>query len=66
MNSPTPSSSYKGPFERVIDDDGTEFRRGEPSAPSRLNFRVGLLQLDPCFVNRELPIDGPLLLVDAF
>ena len=35
------------------------------SAPSRLNFRVEPLQFDPCFVNRELPIDGSLLLVDA-
>ena len=36
-----------------------------PSAPSRLNFRVEPLQFDPCFVDRELPIDGSLLLVDA-
>ena len=35
------------------------------SAPSRLNFRVEPLQFDPCFVDRELPIDGSLLLVDA-
>jgi hypothetical protein len=35
------------------------------SAPSRLNFQVEPLQFDPCLVNRELPIDGPLLLVDA-
>ena len=38
---------------------------GEPSAPSRLNFRVEPLQFDPCFVDRELPIDGSLLLVDT-
>ena len=36
-----------------------------PSAPSRLNFRVEPLQFNPGFVDRELPIDGSLLLVDA-
>jgi hypothetical protein len=35
------------------------------SALSRLNFRVEPLQFNPCFVDRELPIDGPLLLIDA-
>ena len=33
------------------------------SVPSRLNFRIKPLQFDPCFVDRELPIDGSLLLV---
>ena len=36
-----------------------------PSASSRLYFRVEPLQFDPCFLDRELPVDGPLLLVDA-
>ena len=35
------------------------------SAPSRLNFRVEPLQFHPCFVDRELPIDCSLLLVDT-
>lgn len=36
-----------------------------PSALSSLSFRVEPLQFDPRFVDRELPIDGSLLLVDA-
>jgi hypothetical protein len=35
------------------------------SAPSRLNLGVESLQLAPCFLDGELPIDGSLLLVDA-
>ena len=35
------------------------------SAASRLNSRVEPLQFNPCFVDRELPVDGSLLLVDA-
>ena len=35
------------------------------TALSRLNFRVEPLQLDSCFVDRELPIHGSLLFVDA-
>ena len=35
------------------------------SAPSRLNLGVEPLQLDPCFLDGELPIDGSLLLVDS-
>src|SRR5215470_13389614 len=35
------------------------------SVPSRLNFRVESLQFNPCFVDRELPVDGSLFLVDA-
>ena|SRR5438874_1334246 len=47
---------------------GVEFcvdTRKQTSAPSRLNFRIKPLQFDPCFVDRELPIDGSLLLGDA-
>jgi len=35
------------------------------SAPSRLNLGIEPLQLDPCFLDSELPIDGSLLLVDT-
>ena len=36
-----------------------------PSALSRLNFGIEPLQLDPCFLDGELPIDGSLLFVHA-
>jgi hypothetical protein len=34
------------------------------SARSKLNFRIESFQFDPCFVDRELPIDSSLLLVE--
>ena len=52
-----PDGASRYPFYRA--------RESKASAPSRLNLRVEPLQFAPRFVDRELPIDGPLLLVDT-
>ena len=44
---------------------GSDVFKETTSALSKLNFGIEPLQLDPCFLDRELPIDGSLLHVDA-